>query len=113
MYHATRGRPRAGRGPRPATAAGSARMRVQLQPEKERLLPDTTCWCWQNSSHWTIVRHFWVIFGAGAVRGFAITLALGVVINMFTAITVTRTFIRLAFDWMGERLRERKALMGI
>jgi preprotein translocase subunit SecD len=47
------------------------------------------------------------------VRGFAITLALGVIINMFTAITVTRTFMRLAFDWTGERLREHKVLLGI
>jgi protein-export membrane protein SecD len=60
-----------------------------------------------------ILFYFGSTFGAGSVRGFAITLALGVVINMFTAITVTRTFIRLAYDWVGEGLRERKTLLGI
>jgi protein-export membrane protein SecD len=60
-----------------------------------------------------ILYYFGSTFGAGSVRGFAITLALGVIINMFTAITVTRTFMRLAFDWTGERLREHKVLLGI
>jgi preprotein translocase subunit SecD len=46
------------------------------------------------------------------VRGFAITLALGVVINMFTAITVTRTFMRMAFRWLGEKLQASKFLLG-
>ena len=32
-------------------------------------------------------------FGTGPIRGFAITLGLGVVVSMFTAITVTRTFL--------------------
>ena len=52
-------------------------------------------------------------FGAGAVKGFAITLALGVVINIFTAITVTRTFIRLTFDRLGEKLQDNKFLLGV
>lgn len=34
-------------------------------------------------------------FGSGIIRGFAITLALGILVSMFTAITVTRTFLRL------------------
>lgn len=34
-------------------------------------------------------------FGVGSVRGFALTLAIGVIISLFTAITVTRTFLRL------------------
>jgi len=34
-------------------------------------------------------------FGASIVKGFALTLALGVIVSMFTAITVTRTFLRL------------------
>jgi preprotein translocase subunit SecD len=33
--------------------------------------------------------------GTGSVRGFALTLAIGVLVSMFTAITVTRTFLRL------------------
>ncbi len=32
----------------------------------------------------------------GLVRGFAVTLAIGIAVSMFTAITVTRTFLRLA-----------------
>ncbi len=36
-------------------------------------------------------------FGTGAVRGFALTLAIGILISLFTAITVTRTFLRI-FD---------------
>lgn len=35
-------------------------------------------------------------FGSGIIRGFAVTLAIGILVSMFTAITVTRTFLRLA-----------------
>jgi preprotein translocase subunit SecD len=34
-------------------------------------------------------------FGTGAVKGFALTLAIGIIISMFSAITVTRTLLRL------------------
>lgn len=36
-------------------------------------------------------------FGTGQVRGFALTLALGILVSMFTAITVTRTFLRVVY----------------
>lgn len=36
-------------------------------------------------------------FGTGVVRGFALTLAIGVLISMFSAITVTRTILRLFY----------------
>lgn len=36
-------------------------------------------------------------FGTGMVRGFAITLALGIFVSLFSAITVTRTFLRLIY----------------
>ncbi|HAJ62569.1 MAG TPA: protein translocase subunit SecD, partial [Cyanobacteria bacterium UBA8543] len=36
---------------------------------------------------------FWL--GSGLVKGFALTLALGVVVSMFTAITCSRTFLLL------------------
>jgi len=52
-------------------------------------------------------------FGASVVRGFAITLFIGVVISMFTAVTVTRTFISFVFDRFGEQLQDRKWLLGI
>ena len=54
----------------------------------------------------TCVILFWFgnRFGASIVKGFAITLALGVITSMFTAITVTRTFMQLAnhFGWFKE-----------
>jgi preprotein translocase subunit SecD len=34
-------------------------------------------------------------FGVSIIKGFAITLALGILISLFTAISVTRTFLRL------------------
>jgi preprotein translocase subunit SecD len=37
-------------------------------------------------------------FGASMVKGFAVTLALGVGVSLFTAITVTRTFLHTALD---------------
>lgn len=36
-------------------------------------------------------------FGTGQVRGFAIALAIGILVSMFTAITVTRTFLRVVY----------------
>lgn len=36
-------------------------------------------------------------FGTGPVRGFAVTLAIGVLVSMFSAIIVTRTFLRLIY----------------
>lgn len=52
-------------------------------------------------------------FGASIVKGFAITLALGLIINLFTAIIVTRTFIRFVFDIAGEGLRKTAWLLGV
>ncbi len=43
----------------------------------------------------TILFWFGSMFGASIVKGFALTLALGVIISMFTAIVVTHTFLRL------------------
>jgi len=37
-------------------------------------------------------------FGASIVKGFSVTLALGVMVSMFTAIVVTRTFLHLVLD---------------
>lgn len=36
-------------------------------------------------------------FGTSLVRGFAVTLGIGILVSMFTALTVTRTFLRLAY----------------
>ena len=39
-------------------------------------------------------------FGASLVKGFALTLAIGVLVSMFTAIIVTRTFLHVVLDRM-------------
>lgn len=36
-------------------------------------------------------------FGTGQVRGFALTLGLGVLVSMFTAVVATRTFLRISY----------------
>ncbi|MBN1995357.1 MAG: protein translocase subunit SecD [Anaerolineae bacterium] len=51
-------------------------------------------------------------FGASIVKGFAVTLALGVVTNIFTAVTVTRTFLRFMLGLTGEGLKNSVFLMG-
>jgi preprotein translocase subunit SecD len=49
-------------------------------------------------------------FGTSIIRGFAITLAIGIIISMFTAITVTRTFLRLL---VGHNLLVNHRLYGV
>ncbi|NLT73103.1 MAG: protein translocase subunit SecD [Chloroflexi bacterium] len=69
-----------------------------------------------NVSVWITCAILWAFgnsFGANMVKGFAVTLALGVAVSMFTAITVTRTFVRFTFRTTGERLREKRWLLGI
>jgi preprotein translocase subunit SecD len=46
---------------------------------------------------------FLLWFGSGFVQGFAVILALGTVINLFTAITITRTIMRFAFSHLPEK----------
>lgn len=46
----------------------------------------------------------WML-GTGAVKGFALTLAVGVAISMFSAITVTRTFLHLVTGGSDDRMR--------
>lgn len=36
-------------------------------------------------------------FGTGTIRGFAITLAIGIVVSLFSAVVVTRTFLRMIY----------------
>jgi protein-export membrane protein SecD len=92
---------RAGRSLNSAIEAGFSRAWTSIRDSNISTL--ITC---------AILFYFGSTFGAGAVRGFAITLALGVIINMFTAITVTRTFMRVAFDILGERLQVNRFLLG-
>ena len=55
---------------------------------------------------------FWLggTFGAYRVRGFALILSIGVALSMFTAITVTRTFLRLI---IGSRVVTNLAAYGV
>lgn len=73
------------------------------------------------------------LLGTSIVKGFALTLAIGVLVSMFTAITVTRTFMHLFFgsgqlqhpEWFGLKQEEigkvfevqdtdpRKAKLGV
>jgi preprotein translocase subunit SecD len=44
-------------------------------------------------------------FGTSLIKGFAVTLAIGIVVSMFTALTVTRTLMRLMVSsWMEKHL---------
>ena len=58
---------------------------------------------------WTFGRSF----GASAVQGFALTLAIGVMISMFTAVIVTRTFVRLVLGQLAHRLDRSSWLLGV
>lgn len=49
-----------------------------------------------------ILYWFGSAFGATIVKGFSLTLALGVVVSLFTAIIVTRTFLSLVLGWIKE-----------
>jgi protein-export membrane protein SecD len=51
-------------------------------------------------------------FGASMVQGFAITLAIGVMISMFTAVIVTRTFVALVIGSAAQWLSNRSWLLG-
>lgn len=51
--------------------------------------------------------------GASIVSGFAVTLALGLVLNLFTAITVTRTFLYLLVGLNRNALANRTWLLGV
>ena len=69
-----------------------------------------------NLSTWITCLILWLFgnsFGASVVKGFAVTLAIGVLVSMFTAVTVTRTFILAAFTIGGDKLREKKWLLGV
>ena len=52
-------------------------------------------------------------FGAGSVRGFSITLMLGLVTNIFTAVIVTRTFLNVVLRVAGEAMRTRRWMTGV
>jgi preprotein translocase subunit SecD len=53
-------------------------------------------------------------FGASSVRGFAITLGLGILMSLFSAVFVTRTLMRLSFsEKPANYVAESKAALGL
>lgn len=58
---------------------------------------------------WTFGRNF----GASSVEGFAVTLAIGVFISMFTAVFATRTLVRVFLGRNAARIHSQKWLLGI
>ncbi|MBN1201332.1 MAG: protein translocase subunit SecD [Anaerolineae bacterium] len=60
-----------------------------------------------------ILYFFGSAFGASAVRGFAITLGMGLVINLFTAVIATRTFLHSVVLIFGDQLRTHHRLLGV
>lgn len=52
-------------------------------------------------------------FGASAVQGFALTLAIGISLSLFTAVIVTRTFVRIVMGRAYEWIEARPWLLGI
>jgi protein-export membrane protein SecD len=53
-------------------------------------------------------------FGASSVRGFAITLGLGILLSLFSAIFVTRTLMRVAFsDKSADYVASNKGALGL
>ena len=59
----------------------------------------------------TILFWFGNTFGASIVKGFALTLAIGVGVSLFTAILATRTLLHVFLDKVD--FKQRKWLLGI
>lgn len=60
-----------------------------------------------------ILYYFGSNFGASVVQGFAITLIIGVLISMFTAVVVTRSLMKLLIRFFGNQLRTRLFLFHV
>jgi preprotein translocase subunit SecD len=75
---------RAGKGLRLAVEQGFSRAWPSIRDSNFSTLITSAILFWFGS-----------YFGASIVKGFALTLGIGVIVSMFTAITVTRTFLRL------------------
>jgi len=93
---------RAGRSLRAAIEAGFSRAWTSIRDSQASTL--IVC---------AVLYFFGTNFGASMVKGFAITLAIGTVINIFTAVVATRTFIRLVFHLAGEWIHPRRWLLGV
>lgn len=92
---------RNGRSLRPALEAGFARAWPAI-------------WDSNLSTLITCAVLFWFgnTFGASAVKGFAITLAIGVGLSMFSAIFITRTLMRTLLTGANQKVMESRSLLG-
>ena len=48
-----------------------------------------------------------MILGTGTVRGFAVTLTIGILASMFTALVITRIFMEILIDWTRGKIFKR------
>ncbi len=60
-----------------------------------------------------ILYQFGRTFGAAAVKGFALNLALGVALSMFTAVWVTRTFMRFVFYRLSDDVVDNPWILDV
>ncbi len=93
---------RAGRSLRAAMEAGFNRAWTSIRDSQISIL--IAC---------AVLYFFGTNFGASMVKGFALTLAIGTVINLFTAIVVTRTFLRTLLRLAGNWLQARRWLLSV
>ena len=92
---------RAGRNLRLATELGFGRAWPSIRDSAVSTLITCVILFWFGSN-----------FGASIVKGFAVTLALGVLTNLFTAVTVTRAFLRFMMALFGNSVKDNTFLMG-
>lgn len=90
---------------------GGRSIRLAVEAGFERAWP--AIWDSNISSLITCAVLYWFgnTFGASTVKGFAITLAIGVLLSMFSAIVVTRTFMRTLLASSGQKLLESRNLL--
>ncbi|MCS7179294.1 MAG: protein translocase subunit SecD [Anaerolineae bacterium] len=93
---------RAGRSLRAAMEAGFSRAWTSIRDSQVSIL--IAC---------AVLYFFGTNFGASMVKGFAITLAIGTAINLFTAIVVTRTLLRTLLRLAGNWLQNRRWLLSV
>jgi preprotein translocase subunit SecD len=85
VFERTKEELRNGRSLIPAVEAGFDRAWSSIRDSNISTLITCTILYWMGNQ-----------FGSSLIKGFALTLAIGVMISLFSAITVTRTFLRLA-----------------
>jgi protein-export membrane protein SecD len=60
-----------------------------------------------------ILLYFGSNFGASVVQGFAVTLIIGVLVSMFTAVFATRTFMRFLIQYFAEPLKRKLSWFSV